>query len=168
MPSHAFLDRPLESLGIHLNVPCIVVGSGDLDLRTVLNNVSARGPVPPGHRRDHGGTGPQRKLSESLVGSCRNAEEVDEDGFLPNGVLIGENAHSPVFAEDLQYAPGRVTFLDDPVAVSAPQALHEAIHQGVVDRPHQNVQRTLDPAVGQRPQFPVAEVGCQQQDAPAA
>ena len=128
-------------------------------------------PAVPSHQATAGTTaaaGPQRKLSESLAGGCGNAEEVDEHGFLPNGVLIGENAHGPVFAEDLQHPPGGVALGDDLVAVCAPQALHEAVHQGVVDRPDQNVQRTLDPAVGKRSQLPVAQVGRQKQDAPAA
>ena len=108
-----------------------------------------------------------REFREGGAGAGFPAEKLDEDALVERRVLIDENADGFACFESFQNAAGGVFFLDDVVAAEGSVALDERVNARIVERADDDVHRRGHPGVGERAEFPVAQVGGGNEDSSA-
>ena len=102
-----------------------------------------------------------------VVVQAGTAEEIHEDAFIEQHVLVGKHAHRVSLGKGPQDAPRKVAFFDRLSATLAAIAIDEPIDQGIVHFAHDEMAGISVHPMGKGAQLPVAEVRREEKHAPA-
>src|SRR5208283_256359 len=100
-------------------------------------------------------------------GASRHTEEVHEDTFVQQHVLIGKHTHRMSLRKRAQDTSCKIALIDRLAAALAAIAIDELINQRIVHSAHYEMAGIAVQPMGKRTQLPVAEVRRQEKHAPA-
>lgn len=109
----------------------------------------------------------QSEHGHALGGRRRRSEEGNEDRFLANRILIGQNTDDLIGTQRAEDFARCLMFLDRDIALERPPSRDQGVHSGVVDRSGQEFHPMTVDRVGEHRKFPGADVPCED-DRPAA
>src|SRR5438270_106645 len=161
---HIVFDYLIETRRIIKDIALLVLGGSELERRLITQAVLAYSGIPVVISRNYRRSSASCQPRNSAGRGGGNAEEVCENSFGRNRVLVRQNSDDASLVKNSKNDACRLVFIDWPVPGRAAVTIHERIDTGIVDRPYQEVNRTAIKRVREWPELPSTHVACQEED----
>ena len=117
------------------------------------------GVVPVQEHRNDRGPSVQCETRQTRRRARGDSEEINEYSFGEQRIVIGQNPHRALIAQNLQNGPRRLIFFDRQIPAEAAIFRDERVDAWIIDGPHQKMQWMSVAAPGRTAPFPTRSCG---------
>src|SRR5579883_2101178 len=144
--AHKVLDHLREALGVGQDVLLVVSGADQ------------------GHR----GIGAQGDAGQAAGRAGGHSEEIDEDALGRGHVGVHEDSDGGALLDGAEQFPGGIVLEDGRIAVQGAVAADQGVEVGIIERPHDEVERVAVEGMGEGRELPAPQVSGEEEHALAA
>ena len=162
---HVIFDCFCESLRVLANIRRVVPCADNSPLGLKTEPVFAGLAVPVNEAGNDGGASVQGESSDSGRRARGNAKKIPKDAFRGLRILVRQNSRPYPWPLKLSASARGLIFVDGSISVRAAVFRDQRIHQRIINRPHQEVQRVPVERLGERRHLPCAHMAREKQHA---